>query len=62
MGASNLIKYMNRKVLLSKTIGGQVRLDSLEEGEHFFLDVYNGVIGKVITVGINITVKWLNHP
>lgn len=62
MGASNLITYMNRKALLSKTIGGNVRLDSLEEGEHFYLDVYNGVIGKVVGVGINTSVKWLNHP
>jgi len=62
MGASNLIKYMNRKVLLSKTIGGKVRLDSLENGEHFFLDVHGGVIGKIVSVGLNTSVKWLNHP
>ncbi len=62
MGAYRLIKYLTKKSLESNIVGGKVRLDTLEVGDHFYLDVYNGLIGRIEQLGINITVKWLNHP
>ena len=62
MGASNLVKYLNKKSLQTNIVGGKVRLDTLKPGDYFYLEVYQGVIGKVIDIGINATVKWLNHP
>ena len=62
MGASKLINYLNKKSLQSNIIGGKVRLDSLEPGDYFYLNIHHGVIGKLVDVGINATVKWLNHP
>lgn len=44
-------------------MGGPITLDLLEENDYFIiLNLYDGLIGKLIQKGINPTVKWLNHP
>lgn len=62
MSAHNVIAYLNKKAIQSKTTGGIINLDTLKPGDYFYLDVYDGLIGQVIEVSINVTVKWLNHP
>ncbi|ASE99866.1 hypothetical protein [uncultured virus] len=62
MGASKFINYLNKKSLQSNIVGGRVRLDTLEPGDYFYLNVHHGVIGKLMNCGINATVKWVIHP
>ena len=63
MAAERFINWLVKKYNKTKIIGERVRLSSLEPGDHFiFPNLYNGLIGELLEVGINARVKWINHP
>lgn len=63
MGANKFLNYIMKKYNKTKMEGKRVELNKLKPGDHFiFPTLYNGLIGELISVDNNATVKWLNHP
>jgi len=63
MAAETFINWLVKRYKKTKIIGEKVRISTLEPGDYFiFINLYNGLIGQLLSCDTNARVKWINFP